>query len=1140
MKRILLFPAVLAAMAIAGATSGNEQLIRDGHLDRFVAEYTDKNAYIAAGSALNMRICEEGMVLLKNVDDMLPLKNVKKVSVFGKASTNIQKGGGGSGASSNKGEDAWDLQRSLEDVGLELNPTLTAFYKDNNKSGSGRSTPTKYDGSGYNTIGETAIGKYTDDVKNSFSEYNDLAIVLLARAGTEGADCLAADARDFDSDPFTDNHYLQLSQNETDMFEMIEENFDNIVVLINSGNIFQCDELDAKDKVKAILWMGTPGQVGAKAVGEILTGAVNPSGRTVDTWTRDFTTNPTFQNWSDNRQSNKTTDASGKPKYAPADTMFNPDGTPTMSLGTDSAYKDHSKPRWADEKNKVVSGGLNGVKPASYVSYEEGVYVDYRYYETRYADFEAEEKGSGDTWYDSDEGVIFPFGYGLSYTTFEQHIKSIGPKANSTLDKNTKKINVTVTVKNIGKVAGKEVVELYWKAPYIPGEIEKPYEILCAFAKTKELNPGESQDVKLSFYLQDQASYDFDDANNNDFMGYELDAGEYKVSLNKNAHETIEEVKFNIKEGIKYENDRYTGHKVENRFSGNDFFSSLPLENDVEFTQLHRNQWEETFPKAPTMEDRTLKEGSRVEEFFNHEFYMADIEILDNGYLPSEAKKTKEDIEALGWEQRSSALSQSNRTQLIEMAGVDLDDDEKWDEFLNQFTYSELETFVADEAFHSPSLSAIGKPQTTDSDGPSQYNIIGWAGAPTVAATFNVEIAHKQGEMVGTEAHPFEGDRGNGKYGWFGPAVNTHRSPFGGRNFEYYAADPFLMGRIAANVVAGATEKGVYCYFKHFCVNDQERGREGVSTYLTEQALREIYLRSFQMVFQEAKATGVMSSYNRLGIMETAASYRLLTNVLREEWGFKGAVLSDMDHHGNSSFNHKCYENINNRAIAGCNGQLENANYANEIECKWSSTANNGKGAPTFTYNGETYESYTWWYTVRMRARENLWQYANCGGLDKTLVQLVDGINVQGEENNRIDLVLDKKVNIAVSLDSSIDVGGTYKEKTISNIELSLDRYPLPTGLEFDGTNITGTPTEAGMFRVNFLLDLEFDDGSTDIVANEVYFYVEDPSESAKEVNIKGGGCKGSVEATASLTLVALAALGLISFASMRKRKEQE
>ena len=460
------------------------------------------------------------------------------------------------------------------------------------------------------------------------------------------------------------------------------------------------------------------------------------------------------------------------------------------------------------------------------------------------------------------------------------------------------------------------------------------------------------------------------------------------------------------------------------------------------------------------MDDRTVSEDSRVEEFYNHKFTIADVDLdtlvdedgeeyeNQHEYMPEAVYKSKEDIEELGWIQQKTTLSAAESIQFEDMIGIPMDDP-RWDEFLNQFTYAELVQYIAGGRDHNPAISRINKPGTGDSDGPSQFQIIWWVGGPIVAATYNVDLARKQGECVGMEGHV------TNTYGWAGPAVNIHRSPFGGRNFEYYSADPLVSGRIAGRVVAGTTDRGVYCYFKHFAVNDQEKGREGISTFVSEQALREIYLKSFQMVFQEAKATGVMSSYNRLGLMETAASYPLLTEVLRGEWGFKGAVLSDMTHHSNNSFDNKCYENINNRCLAGCNAQLDNSQFSDRIEAKWSDSAFDGKGAPTFTYDGETYESYSWWYAVRNCAREHLWMYANCGGMDREFVLSNEGIVT---EKDSFKLRVDEEFETTIELDN---LEG----------ELSIDPCtPLPEGLEFDGETISGTPVKDGDVRINILV----------------------------------------------------------------------
>ena len=1150
MKKKLFLPIVFTSLLFVGGFAGtaNERLQKEIPLDRFIG---DKSNLQDREKALNVQIAEEGFVLLKNKDNALPFSSdIKNISVFGKASVGLAYNGGGSGGG---GSGGMNLQESLQNAGFNLNSTLTDFYKSNSKSGRGPQVSTgNYSSTGYNQVGETAPELYTDDIKASFANYNDAAIIDISRWGTEGADEKTCDARDFDADGFSTKHYLELSNNEEALFQMVQEYFDKIVVIINSGNVFQCDKFADLDKVVGVLWIGTPGQDGTKAVGEILAGTVNPSGRTVDTWARDFTQDPTYQNFADNSQTNLQ-DINGEMCYLPNDTMLDENGVPIMSLGTDKNFNNKESPRWegdgsvfgitkfpggtaTGEQYKVVKGGLNGVKPASYVSYEEGIYVDYRYYETKYQDMKAQDQAAADAWYNGlngdGTGVIYPFGYGLSYTSFSQEIVAINYPEGSILNPNCKTIEMTVKVTNTGSVAGKDVVQLYWRAPYFNGEIEKADHVLCAFDKTQILQPGESEELELSFYLQDVANYDYTDANHNGFAGYELDGGNYEVLLAKDAHEFYEAKKFQVqKGGIQYENDRYTGHKVENRFTDRGFYSSLPGENDIEFTHMSRSNFDETFPTHPTLEDRKVKAGSRVEEFLTHEFTLADVDLeyledaegnmVENQYeyVPKAAYKSREDIEALGYTQQTTALSQANRTQLSAMRNIPLDDP-RWDNFLNEWTYSELENFVANGNFSNGSMNSIGKSSTRDSDGPNIWHGILWAGEPIVAATYNQDLVEQRGEMIG-----MEGSGGN--WGWLGCGCNTHRSPFGGRNFEYFSADPFLMGRMAALTVGPATEKGVYCYFKHFAVNDQEKGREGVSTFVSEQALREIYLKSFQMVFQEGKSMGVMSSYNRLGLMETAASYPLLTEVTREEWGFQGTVLSDMTHSGNGSVNFNCYENVNNRVLSGMNVNLDQRGFGNYIEADWD----NDMGCPTFKYKGDYYPSYSWWYAVRKSVKEQMWMICRCGSME-SLTGIAQNLNAESEYKLRVG----QDANIALSLSDG-------------NGELSIDETtPLPEGLMLDNGAIVGNPTQDCVVNIHVLVT----NGSS-VTGKTVKLIIlpangeaggespdgPDTPDPVKPGKGCAGGCGGSIGGTIAL-------VGLLGFATAgamrlsRKKKEDE
>ena len=1130
MKKKLLVPVFLAAMALPLCLHNNPI----GLSADFIGEYTDSSVYKQYGSAINHQMANEGFVLLKN-DGFLPMQP-GKATLAGKSAFKLAKGGAGSGSSSaSSGVTDYNLQMSLEEVGFEVNTTLKAFYNDNDKSGIGRTNGNDgWKGNSQVQIGETPVELYTQDLLDSMDEYNDVALQVITREGSEGCDVKTIDARDFDPrangtnksvtplDEMTDKHALELSDNEADLLELLKDHFEHIIVVINSSNIFECDVLQKDPKVSGILWIGNPGDVGPAAVGKILTGAVNPSGRTVDTWARDFKKDPTYQNFSDNAQTNEDTwSTKGTTTYASQDTMFNADGTPTRSYGTLKSYNNTADPKWADEATKIMQGGINGVKPSAYVSYEEGIYLDYRYYETRYADMALEDKAAADEWYDGEEGVVYPFGYGLSYTTFDQKIVRVNPGKGATLDDKSDLIEVSVKVTNTGSVAGKDAVQLYWKAPYTKGGIEKADHVLCAFDKSDILEPGESQVLHLTFHLQDVANYDFQDKNNNGFKGYELDEGDYYITLNKNAHEEYGHVNLKVVNGgIKYPYDRFSGNEVKNRFTERGFYNSMP-EGDLEFTQFSRADFVGTFPTHPTIEDRTLSADSRFEEFLTHEFSIAELDEGNFEYVPEGAYRDAND--AADWEQKGDYP-----LKLADMKDVDWDDDAKWNQFLNGFSWSDMLTYVENNRMSSPSLSAIGKSGFSEGDGPQKFSIMQWVSSPIIAATFNPGLAHKQGECVGMES------RINHKSGWWGPGVNTHRSPFGGRNFEYYAADPFLMGRMAAEVVGTATDRGVYAYFKHFTVNDQEKNRESGISFVSEQAFREIYLKSFQMVFEEGKSIGVMASYNRIGLMETAASYPLLTEVLRGEWGFKGAVLSDMTHSGNGSVNFKCYENINNRILSGCNSQLDSGGFSGNSEAKWDSTL----GGPAYTNKaGQKVISYSYWGAVRDMIKGIMYMSIRC---------------TQGNSNDSNFTLVDNTQEVEYKVGESIDIDAQLSDGSTADSYRINQRCDLPKGLTFNNGNLSGKIDEVGLYRIDIIAET----GNTRKAIKIVIAVVPDDSEfddNLMDVGDYGGnggennpdngiakkkGCFGDISSTYALIgLVALAGIGVALLAFDRKRR---
>ena len=1132
MKKKVLLPVLLAAMAFPLVLHQNPISVNA----EFIGEYTKKADYVAHAVEVNSQMADEGFVLLKN-DGFLPMNGDEMVSVVGKASTNLARGGAGSGSGSISGdvgrESDFNVKASLTEAGFEINPTTDSFYSSNSKSGNGRTNGnSSWSGNSEVTIGETDIEKVKNEpgLIDSFADYPDAAIMVIAREGSEGCDVKTCNAHDSiktnsNNKAVSHKHALELSDNEQALFDLLHDHFDHIIMIINSSNIFECDQFEKDDKVSGVLWIGNPGDVGPMAIGRILSGEVNPSGRTVDTWARDFTQDPTFPNFSDNAQMNLV-EYKGEEYYIPQDTMLNADGTMTRSYGTKKEYNNLSNPSYDNnrggEEYRVPTGGLNGVKPASSVSYEEGIYVDYRYYETKYADMAKDNKEAADAWYNGEgdiegSGVVYPFGFGCSYTTFDQKIIRVNPAKGSTLTADDDLIEVTVKVTNTGNVAGKDAIQLYWRAPYTPGGIEKADHVLCAFDKTDEIEPGKSQTMQLKFHLQDVANYDFDDKNDNNFEGYELDAGDYEVILGKNAHEAYGYIPFNIAQGIQYRNDRFTGNPVENRFTNRGFLNSMPEPEDLEFTQMSRADFEGTFPTTPDMESRKLGVNSRYEEFLTHQFSLADFEKGVEGeydYMPKDAFKTEQDFIDNGWEQKTP----SKRTQLSEMMDVPYED-EKWDEFMNEFTYQEMVSIVRGSNRNTSSVSGVGKGTYNEGDGPQKFSTIWWVSSPIIAATFNPRLAHEQGVCCGMESHL------DGKNGWWGPAVNTHRSPFGGRNFEYYSADPFLMGRMAAEVVGAATDRGIYAYFKHFAVNDQEKNRESGISFVNEQALREIYLKSFQMVFQEGKSIGVMGSYNRIGLTEAAGHYGLMTEVLRNEWGFKGCVLSDMAHPGNSSVDYDCYESINLRMLAGNNTQLTTSGtFESDIDTKWSSSAWGGKGAVVLKSDENTV-AWSMWYAMRELTKGYMYMAVHSSGFKRGLTPVAD------------TKVLDVKIGEEFSED--INFGG-HSEYKVNY------RCDLPEGVELlsDGT-LSGKIDHVGLYRIDLIADGQ---EALQIVINVT------PNESEYDENLmevgEGGGkkdddkkgdkkgCFGDISSVSALAGI-IALVGIASIVLMMGKKRR-
>ena len=794
---------------------------------------TNKAEAFANAQEVNLKLAEEGFVLLKNENAALPMNKGARISVFSKNSVNLSYGGSGSGGfdtSNNK-----NLYESLNDAGFVTNPTLKRFYE-SSQSGPVRTANSSDLDNGDNqkiATAETPQSKYTDAVRNSYADYSDAALVVITRIGGEGFD-LPRYQGDSEGAVSPDSHYLELDQNEIDLLTAVTDGtFKRVVVVFNTPSSFEATFLKDSayaafaDKIDAAVWIGFTGSNGITALGEILNGDVNPSGRLVDTWAADFTKNPSFVNF----------------------------GTGCLPDTTDK-----------------YDGGMYYS-----VDYEEGIYVGYRYYETR-------GETDGEDWYNAN--VVYPFGYGLSYTTFDW---TVGDASASEIELGTT-ITVPVTVKNTGSVAGKEVVQLYASAPYTLGGIEKAHKVLVGFAKTKLLQPGESETVTVSFDPYSAASYDYRDANSNGFSGYELEAGEYTLYVSRNAHESEKALALNLAADVQIGTDPTTDSEVVNRYTDSEDFLDSDWQLD---TMLSRADWEGTWPTPQTAQQHAgtdrLYEEIRSEEHNNP----TDFDSEEYPWFGEEPTLTLRDLlpsaEAEGYEPVVSY------------------DDERWEELMMGCDEEEMIALINNGAYHTLAMESVGLPATIHGDGPSGFTCFmskeqvngtcQYVSEPVMASTWNINLMNELGEAIGEEGTIGDKATGQPYSSIYAPGVNIHRSPFGGRCSEYFSEDPFISGMMGAAEVQGIQSRGVLPTVKHFVANEQETHRSigGDLSWLSEQALREIYLKPFEYTVKLGETRGIMTSFNRIGTRWTGGDYRLLTEILRNEWGFNGLVICDFN-----------------------------------------------------------------------------------------------------------------------------------------------------------------------------------------------------------------------------------------------------
>lgn len=833
-----------------------------------ITKYTLSDATVSKANELAKDVQSEAVTLLKNDDSNLPLSG-KKVNVFGWGSTNPVYGGTGSGSMSKQYKTV-SLLDGMKQAGLKTNTELSKLYTDYRKD-----RPEVGMFAQDWTLPEVPAKQYSDKLVSDAKDFSDEAVVVLTRVGGEGAD-LPTDmkakgityknnSKDYD-DFQKGESFLQLSKTERDMIDLVTSNFKKVTLVYNGANTFQFDFLNDYPQIQSVVWCPPAGQTGFSALGEVLAGETNPSGKTSDTFLKDLTKSVSYNNF-------------GKFEY------------------TNMADKAAKYKGFTGDDVTAIPG---------FVNYSEGIYVGYKFYET------ASDEGL----INYDDTVAFPFGYGLSYTSFDQKLDSVKYKGG--------KVTVTATVTNTGDKAGKDVVEVYYNPPYTDGGIEKASKNLAGFEKTKELQPGESQKVTVKFDDDDMASYDYKGA-----KAYVLEKGDYDISIQSDSHHVIDHKAITVKDTVTYDSDSNT-HNGDKTVATNQFDD---VAGDV--TYLSRADHFANYKEATAAPTNFKMSDKAKETFYNNSNYDPKKFDKDSDKMPTTGAK--------------------NGLKLSDMYGKDYDDAD-WDKLLDQLTFDDMDNLIANGGYGTQALKSVGKIQLTDADGPASLNnnftgvgSIGFPASTAFACTWNKDLAKQFGEMIGDMAHDMH------VAGWYAPVMNIHRNAFSGRTFEYFSEDSLLSGVMASSEISGAKSKGVYSFMKHFALNDQETKRtEMLCTWTNEQAMREIYLKPFEMSVKEGGAQAVMSSFNYIGNTYAGADSALLQTVLRGEWGFKGFVLTDY-------FGGYGYQNADQEVRAGNDSMLATTKITNHITDKSATSVKAMRQA-----------AHNILYTAA-----NSWQYAN-------------------------------------------------------------------------------------------------------------------------------------------------------------------
>lgn len=877
-------------------TDAKQSLNPDPESPQYYQKYSSIEEARKEGNAINERIAEEGIALFKNAEmkeggKALPLAAGSKISLFGSACTNLRPSGGGSGSGETDPADYRTTQEIFTEAGFKINKKLYSMYEK------------------MNSRNEIGMENYTKDITDTYADYGDAAVVFVSRAdGGENYDANLGDGKS--------NHSQQLKDNELKLFEHIKNAksangqpaFDKIIVCINTADPFEIGAYQDDERVQGVIWMGFLGGTGLKALPRILNGEVNPSAHTVDAWPANLRQDPAWFNFGSNAQVGGSIDITG------------------------------TDPSGNTLEGAIAEDGQVANPIFKALTYKEGVYMGYRWYETAatvdgYYNNMVEKTDYSDpahpedAYYNRYNGVLYPFGYGLSYTTFEWTVGEPSFKAGEITAKDAgTDVTVPVTVKNTGGVAGKDVVQMYLRAPY--GEnakIEKSDITFINSAKTKLLQPGEEQTVQITFNIRDFASFDWNDINDNEFQGYELETGEYDLLFRTDSHTDKNKdfkITYTVKDGIKYdsegENDPLNynmgfGENAKAVFSQEDEYNSSGVgainKDGVHATKkdadyISRSDW-----KLPTPSDsqQLAWTDEAIDVLFNQTYTSS---AGTNGDKPTDPwYKTGEDIPGWGksrdqlkdgdWKQASDedvAARKGGKTaiQLKDMIGIPFDD-VRWTEFMNQLTFDEMTYLTQNSRYKSPGLASIGKTETEEKDGPGQLAANAgrstfWCCETTISATYNTELAYEMGYQMGQECLLLN------VYGWYAPGLNTHRLAFNGRNFEYYSSDGRQGGWMAAAVISGVVENGIHVYAKHYVCNDMETCRNyggGVAIFLTEQALREIYLKPFEIAAKYGNMNGIMTCHGKVGLLRVESNYNLCNYFLYDECGYDGCSVTD-------------------------------------------------------------------------------------------------------------------------------------------------------------------------------------------------------------------------------------------------------